>query len=75
MASKFTRLGRFKDSSGKIFYGEVGKETLAAKQLVGKTVPTYAGNTPWDDDFALNGKEMKIAEVMLQVTCKLDHED
>jgi hypothetical protein len=60
---KFTRLVRFSNAQGTIFYGELGNDVVAAEDLAGRTVPVFAGSAPWDDDFKLTEKNEKIAQV------------
>lgn len=61
--SKFTRLVRFADPSGKIWYGEADGKELTKDGLVGQSVSTYQGQNPWDEDFSLTKEIKEIAEV------------
>lgn len=61
MAFKFSRLVRFEDSNGTVHYGEAGSDWQ--KDLRGQTVPTYNISDPWDEEFALTGKEVQVAKV------------
>ena len=65
MAPTFDRLVRFEDSAGKIQYGEAGTDWQ--EDLVGKTVPTYAISTPFDENYRLSGDEVKIEKVWIEV--------
>lgn len=61
MAS-FQYLIRFKDESGNIKYGEVGKPT-SAESLIGSTVRVLEGINPWDPDLHLTEETAKVLEV------------
>lgn len=61
MAAKFTRLVRFADAEGKIYYGEAGSDWKA--DLVGRKLPTYDITDPWASEFVLTGHEMQVAKV------------
>ncbi len=62
----FSRLVRFKNPAGNVFYGEVPEsaDNLAIQEtLLGSKVPVYKGTTPFDDDFTLTEQKEEIAEV------------
>lgn len=61
--SRFTRLVRFSNAQGTVFFGELGEEVAAAEDLIGRTVPVYTGSSPWEEDFTLSEKSEKIAQV------------
>jgi 2-keto-4-pentenoate hydratase/2-oxohepta-3-ene-1,7-dioic acid hydratase in catechol pathway len=58
MASIFNRLVRFRDTDGKIRYGE----TKDLSNLQGKRVSIYGGDVPWD--LWTTDEEAEIAEVL-----------
>lgn len=62
-SSKFIRLIRFADPSGKVCYGEADGKDLTKDGLVGQSVPIYHGQNPWDGDFALTSETREITEV------------
>ncbi|KAH7087321.1 fumarylacetoacetate hydrolase family protein [Paraphoma chrysanthemicola] len=64
MSAVFSRLVRFQNPAGIIFYGEAGDTTISAESLYGKRVPTYQGQWPWQDDFALSGNEETVAKIL-----------
>jgi hypothetical protein len=59
----FSRLVRFKDPAGTIYYGEFGNQAASVDGLIGGSVPVYKGGAPWDDEFELTEKRAEIAEV------------
>lgn len=61
----FTRLVRFADSTGTIWYGDAEGKELTKEGLVGQSVPVYHGEHPWDADFAKTSDLREIAEVFL----------
>lgn len=63
MASKFSRLVRFRNPRGTLFYGETGDEVLGSDEMVGRKVKTFTGQLPWDDDFLPSGDEEEICQV------------
>ncbi|KAH7141935.1 fumarylacetoacetate hydrolase family protein [Dactylonectria macrodidyma] len=64
MAS-FNSLVRFRGEDGNVYYGEAGESPKHTKEsLTGRLVPTFRGVNPWDGDFALNGEERRVAEVL-----------
>ena len=64
MASRnFTRLVRFADASGKIWFGEADGNDLTNNGLVGQSVTVYRGENPWDADFAKTADVQEIAQV------------
>ncbi|KIW95793.1 uncharacterized protein Z519_02857 [Cladophialophora bantiana CBS 173.52] len=61
----FSRLVRFSNPAGQIFYGEVpGVDFVTQESLQGRKVAVYKGETPFEDDFALTGHQEEIAEVL-----------
>ena len=59
----FSRIVRFKSSSGNIFYGEVpGRELTTKETLINKTVAVYSGGLPFDQGFVLTEQKEEIAE-------------
>ncbi|KAK5222251.1 hypothetical protein LTR72_006508 [Exophiala xenobiotica] len=59
----FSRLVRFRNPAGQIFYGEVpGDDLVDKKSLEGRKVAVYKGETPFDDDFSLTGQMEEIAD-------------
>lgn len=58
MAERFSNLVRFKDSDGKVQYGEV--ESIS--DLIGQTVTVYDGESPWD--IVPTDKKATIAELL-----------
>ncbi|KAK5327270.1 hypothetical protein LTR43_006425 [Exophiala xenobiotica] len=61
----FSRLVRFRNPAGQIFYGEVpGDDLVDKKSLEGRKVAVYKGETPFDDDFSLTGQMEEIADVL-----------
>ena len=63
MAMAFSRLVRFKASSGQIFYGDAGDNWET--DLKGKIVQVFTGLDPWDPNFRLLEKTIAIEEVCL----------
>lgn len=61
MSPNFERLVHFEDPSGKIHYGEAGRDWQ--KDLVGQTVPTYRISDVFDDQYILSGDEAEISKV------------
>jgi hypothetical protein len=60
----FTSLFRFCDDSGLVYYGEAGESSGHTKEsLIGRSVPVFRGENPWDVDFALTGDQRKVVEV------------
>ena len=59
----FTRLVRFADPSGKVWYGEADGKDLTREGLVGQPVPVYDGGNPWDEGFGRTSDTKEIAEV------------
>lgn len=68
MASpRFTRLVRFVDPSGAIFFGEAADvKELTSSGLVGQKVPVYKGDNPFSTELALTGENKEIAIVRFQ---------
>jgi hypothetical protein len=62
-STRFTRLIRFADPAGKVWYGEADGKDLTKEGLVGQSVPTFRGQYPWDKDFSLTQETKEIAEV------------
>ncbi len=65
----FSRLVRFKNPAGSVFYGEVpesGNNLATQETLLGSRVPVYKGAAPFDDDFTLTNQKEEIAEVCYQ---------
>ncbi|EXJ57736.1 uncharacterized protein A1O5_12526 [Cladophialophora psammophila CBS 110553] len=61
----FSRLVRFRNPAGQIFYGEVpGVDFVTQESLQGSKVAVYKGETPFEDDFGLTGHQEEIAEVL-----------
>ncbi|KIW56398.1 hypothetical protein PV05_05063 [Exophiala xenobiotica] len=61
----FSRLVRFRNPAGQIFYGEVPGDELTTKEsLQGSQVAVYKGETPFDNDFSLTDQKEEIAEVL-----------
>ncbi|KAJ2902436.1 hypothetical protein MKZ38_000565 [Zalerion maritima] len=68
MKTVFERLVRFSDPSGKIFYGEAPKEADDEKTLVGRVVPVYDGENPWDLKGHAGGRRSaEIAKVLVPI--------
>jgi hypothetical protein len=67
--SNFGYLLRFKNPSGKIWYGEAAAENVAQGSFVGSSVQVYNGNTPWDIDFQLVDHQETISEVREFTSC------
>jgi hypothetical protein len=70
MASpRFTRLVRFVDPSGAIFFGEAADvKDLTQDGLVGQKVPVYKGDNPFSTELALTGETKEIAIVSFNST-------
>ena len=62
---KFTRLVRFADIFGEVWYGEADGKDLTREGLVGQSVPIYDGGNPWDEDFCRTSHTKEIAQVCL----------
>ncbi|KIY01280.1 uncharacterized protein Z520_02832 [Fonsecaea multimorphosa CBS 102226] len=61
----FSRIVRFRNSAGQIFYGEVpGDDLVDQKSLVGSKVAVYKGESPFDNDFSLTDNKEEISEVL-----------
>ncbi len=71
---KFTRLIRFANSAGRIYYGEADGKDLTPEGLVGQTVPIYQGESPWDSDFIQSLQTEQIAKVNLQTLSEVFQE-
>ncbi|OAG45108.1 hypothetical protein AYO21_00456 [Fonsecaea monophora] len=65
--SKFTRLLRFSNAEGTVFFGELGDEVANAEALIGRSVRVYSGNSPWEGEFTLTEKREKIAQLLSPV--------
>ncbi len=66
----FSRLVRFRNPAGQIFYGEVPGDELTTKEsLQGSQVAVYKGETPFDNDFSLTDQKEEIAEVGIPTYC------
>ena len=63
MKSTFTRILRFEDYEGAIFYGELGSELEWQHDLTGLEVPVFDGQMPWDQSFRLSAHRKKIKKV------------
>lgn len=59
----FKYLIRFKDASGRVFFGEAGGPSKA-EELLGKTVPTYSGTSPWDPELKATGEKATVKELL-----------
>ena len=69
MGLAFERLVRFKNASGKVFYGELGDLVpLKPQDLIGKEVPVFNGTVPWSDSFGATTQVEVISEVRLVVS-------
>jgi hypothetical protein len=62
METPFHRLLRFSTSDGSICYGEAA-EVADPESLIGKTVPTYEGLSPWDSQLRKTGDSKEVKEV------------
>ncbi|KIV77302.1 hypothetical protein PV11_09109 [Exophiala sideris] len=61
----FSRIVRFRNSAGQVFYGEVpGDDLVDQKSLLGSKVAVYKGETPFDHDFSLTDKKEEISEIL-----------
>jgi 2-keto-4-pentenoate hydratase/2-oxohepta-3-ene-1,7-dioic acid hydratase in catechol pathway len=58
MSDTFSRLVRFKGTDGNIWYGEAPEN----HDLLGKRLPIYDGDVPWN--LARTNKEMEVAEIL-----------
>lgn len=63
--SNFQRLIRFEDSQGQVHYGELGSGNAEDLNFTGLEVQTYAGSTPWAEDFCLTATTAKISRARL----------
>jgi hypothetical protein len=61
--ANFTRLVRFADTSGRVWYGEADGKDLTREGLVGQSVPIYDGESPWDEDFCRTSDTKEISQV------------
>ena len=60
----FSRIVRFRNKAGKVFYGEVPGIDLATQDtLTGRTVAVYTDYTPYEEGFILTKQQERIAEV------------
>ncbi|KAH8652911.1 fumarylacetoacetate hydrolase family protein [Ilyonectria robusta] len=64
MAS-FTSIFRFRSLDGEIYYGEAGGSDCHTKEsLVGRSVPVFKGEYPWDEDFSWTDERKEVSEVV-----------
>ena len=60
----FSRIVRFENGAGKVFFGEVpGSDLVTQDTLIQSTVAVYTDHTPFEEDFTLTEKKEKIAKV------------
>jgi hypothetical protein len=71
MAPPFNFLIRFKDKSGRIYYGESDGPNDADK-LIGATVKILHGESPWDPNMRATGQTATIAQV-IRTKCLLQN--
>jgi hypothetical protein len=62
MDTAFGRLVRFADPDGHVWYGEAPSVADPAT-LIGKTIPVYAGNAPWDEEFRMTSESKVVHDV------------
>lgn len=65
MKNSFKRLVRFKDSNGRTLFGEAP----SSDDLVGREVPVYEGDNPWD--LRIAGTTAKICSVRQRVEMRM----
>lgn len=62
--TSFISIFRFRSDDDKIYYGEAGEADYhSLESLVGRKVPTFEGQNPWDRDFKLTSQEQAVSEV------------
>ena len=63
----FSRIVRFKNGAGKVFFGEVpGSGIVTQDTLIGSTVAVYTNNIPFEENFILTEQREEIAEVCVE---------
>jgi len=65
---KFSRLLRFRNPGGEIFYGEVDQKDPTIDTLIGTLVRVYRGLAPWAAELALTNAKEQVAEVKTPFT-------
>lgn len=60
----FSSIFRFRDDKGRVYFGEAGDSSNhTVDSLTGRSVPTFKGECPWDDNFVLTEEQRNVAEV------------
>jgi hypothetical protein len=61
MKVSFSRIVRFRDGEGQVYYGDAGSDWN--KDLRGQSIEVFQGSQPWDTNFDRSGNHAVVSEV------------